>query len=66
VQAILDISIKQNSIIEKRLNLSIMIHLSRTQLRAELLSKIRLLDDLAHEFASTIDADIAGKVQHLC
>jgi hypothetical protein len=51
---------------ENRLNFLVMIHLSNTQLRAKSLYKIRLLDDLAHEFASTVDADVAGKVQHLC
>jgi hypothetical protein len=50
---------------ENRLNFLVMIHLSNTQLRAKSLSEMKLLDDLAHEFASTVDADVAGKVQHL-
>jgi hypothetical protein len=62
----LDISVKENSVMENRLNFLVMIHLSNTQLRAKSLYKMRLLDDLAHEFASTVDADVAGKVQHLC
>jgi hypothetical protein len=61
----LDISVKENSVMENRLNFLVMIHLSNTQLRAKSLSEMKLLDDLAHEFASTVDADVAGKVQHL-